>query len=74
MRPGDAVVGDDDGAVVVPAAAADKVIQIAHQREEVGAVIKAQLEIEQRSPGRYYPGNENTWQLFAEKTGQQPYR
>ena len=74
VRPGDAIVGDDDGVVVVPAAAAEEVIQIAHQREEVEAVIKAQLEIEQCSPGKYYPFNENTWKLFEEKTGKKPYR
>ena len=74
VRPGDAIVGDDDGVVVVPASAAQEVINIAHQREEVEAVIKAQLEIEQCSPGKYYPFNENTWKLFEEKTGKQPYR
>ncbi len=69
VRPGDAVVGDDDGAVVVPRAIVDEVIQIAHEREEVEGVIKAQLEIEKCSPGKYYPFNERTWQLFEEKTG-----
>ena len=69
VRPGDAIVGDDDGVVVVPAGAAQEVINIAHQREEVEAVIKAQLEIEQCSPGKYYPFNDNTWKLFEEKTG-----
>ena len=69
VRPGDAIVGDDDGAVVVPAAAVDEVIRIAHEREEVEAVIKAQLEVEQCSPGKYYPFNERTWQLYEEKTG-----
>ncbi len=74
VRPGDAIVGDDDGVVVVPASAAQEVINIAHQREEVEGVIKAQLEIEQCSPGKYYPFNDNTWKLFEEKTGKQPYR
>ena len=74
VRPGDAIVGDDDGVVVVPASAAAEVIRIAHQREEVEAVIKAQLAVEQCSPGKYYPFNENTWRLFEEKTGKQPYR
>ncbi len=69
VRPGDAVVGDDDGAVVVPRAAVDQVIAIAHEREEVEAVIKAQLEVERCSPGKYYPFNDLTWQLFEEKTG-----
>ena len=69
VRPGDAVVGDDDGAVVVPKAAVDEVIHIAHEREEVEEVIKAQLEIERCSPGKYYPFNDRTWKLFEEKTG-----
>ena len=66
---GDAVVGDDDGVVVVPSSVVDEVIRIAHEREEVEEVIKAQLEIEQCSPGKYYPFNDLTWQLFEEKTG-----
>ena len=69
VRPGDAVVGDDDGAVVVPRAAVDQVIAIAHEREEVEEVIKAQLEVERCSPGKYYPFNDLTWKLFEEKTG-----
>ena len=69
VRPGDALVGDDDGVVVVPQGIVDEVIEIAHQREEVEAIVKAQLEIEQCSPGKYYPFNDNTWKLFEEKTG-----
>ena len=69
VRPGDAIVGDDDGAVVVPYAVVDQVISIAHEREEVEEVIKAQLEVERCSPGKYYPFNELTWKLFEEKTG-----
>ena len=69
VRPGDAVVGDDDGVVVVPQSIVDEVIETAHQREEVEEVVKAQLEIERCSPGKYYPFNENTWKLYEEKTG-----
>jgi len=54
---------------VVPAAAVDEVIRIAHERGEVEEVIKTQLEIEQCSPGKYYPFNDLTWKLFEEKTG-----
>ena len=69
VRPGDAVVGDDDGAVVVPRILVDEVIQIAQEREEVEGVIKAQLVEEECSPGKYYPFNDQTWKLFEEKTG-----
>ena len=73
VRPGDALVGDDDGVVVVPNGIVDEVIEIAHQREEVEEVVKAQLEIEQCSPGKYYPFNDNTWKLFEEKTGKKRF-
>ncbi|MQF65206.1 hypothetical protein FIM04_03700 [SAR202 cluster bacterium AC-409-J13_OGT_754m] len=63
VRPGDAIVGDDDGVVVVPQSVVHEVIRIAHEREEVEEIIKAQLEIEQCSPGKYYPFNEETWKL-----------
>ena len=69
VQPGGMVRCDDDGVVVVPRAIVDEVIEIAHQREEVEEVIKAQLEVEQCSPGKYYPFNDLTWQLFQEKTG-----
>ena len=69
VRPGDAVVGDDDGVVVVPRSMVGEVIRIAHEREEVEEVIKAQLDVERCSPGKYYPFNERTWKLFEEKTG-----
>lgn len=55
VRPGDAIVGDQDGVVVVPAAVADKVYEIAHGREVVEKVIKAELIANPGPPGKYYP-------------------
>jgi regulator of RNase E activity RraA len=74
VRPGDAIVGDDDGVVVVPATEVNEVIEIAHQREAVEEVVKAQLAIEQCSPGKYYPFNDKTWKLYEEKTGNKPLK
>ena len=54
---------------MVPRILVDEVIQIAHEREEVEEVIKAQLIEEECSPGKYYPFNDQTWKLFEEKTG-----
>jgi len=55
VRPGDAIVGDQDGVVVVPAAVAQQVYDIAHSREVIEGVIKEQLEKEKCPPGKYYP-------------------
>ena len=66
VRPGDAVVGDDDGVVVVPASMVDEVIRIAAEREKVEHVIKAELTKNPQSPGNYYPFNDATWKLYEE--------
>jgi regulator of RNase E activity RraA len=64
VRPGDAVVGDDDGVVVVPRGMVDEVIRIAMEREEVEEVIREELQRNPGSPGRYYPFNDATWKLY----------
>ena len=55
VRPGDAIVADQDGAICVPAAAAQTVYDIAHGREQVEEIIKAELIANPGPPGRYYP-------------------
>ena len=55
VRPGDAVVGDQDGVVVIPAAIAEEVYEIAHNRELVEEAVKDQLLEEKCPPGKYYP-------------------
>ena len=66
VRPGDAVVGDEDGVVVVPASMVETVIKVAAEREKVELVVKAELEKNPQSPGRYYPFNDETWALYEE--------
>jgi hypothetical protein len=55
VRPGDAIVGDQDGVVVVPAKAAEKVYNIAHGREVIEGIIKEELINNPGPPGKFYP-------------------
>jgi regulator of RNase E activity RraA len=55
VRPGDAIVGNQDGVVVVPAMVAQKVYNIAHGREVIEHIIKAELTKNPGPPGKYYP-------------------
>ena len=55
VRPGDAIVADQDGAVVVPFKEVEKVIKIAEEREEVEMIIKEELRQNPGPPGKYYP-------------------
>ena len=66
VRPGDAIVGDEDGVVVVPSIMCERVLEIAAEREKIERVIKLELRKNPGSPGKYYPFNENTKKLFEE--------
>jgi len=55
IRPGDAIVADDDGAVCVPASHAEEVYKLAHGREEIEVIIKEELVKNPGPPGKYYP-------------------
>ena len=55
VRPGDCIVGDQDGVVVVPAAKAEMVYSIAHGREVIEEIVKEELTKNPGPPGRFYP-------------------
>ena len=54
VRPGDVVVGDDDGIVVVAKSIASKVIDWAEDHENAEERIKSLIETENVAPGKYY--------------------
>ncbi|KAI2506244.1 hypothetical protein MHU86_8179 [Fragilaria crotonensis] len=55
IRPGDAIIGDQDGVVVVPAKVAEKVYNIAHGRETIEVIVKEELTKNPGPPGKFYP-------------------
>jgi len=55
VRPGDVLVGDDDGVIVVPSWMAAEVADHAIEHEEVENYIKTKIEAENVPPGTYYP-------------------
>ena len=55
VRPGDVMVGDDDGVIVVPSWMAARVLEHATEHEEVENYIKEKIVAEGVAPGKYYP-------------------
>ena len=72
VLPGDVIVGDDSGAVVVPAQVAEEVVEKAEEYEEVELFIKERVRKERCAPGRYYVPNEETWRLYREHKKDNP--
>lgn len=66
VRPGDVLVGDDAGVVVIPRHLVDQVLQGAGERLELEQYIKNQLRQSPQSPGRFYPINEQVRREFEQ--------
>jgi regulator of RNase E activity RraA len=65
VRPGDVLVGDAAGVVVVPRPMVDQVLEFCAERAELEAYIKDQLKKHPQSPGRFYPINDDIKREFA---------
>ena len=73
VRPGDYILGDDDGVVVFPKILGNEIIAITEEREEIEIMVKNELTKNPESPGKYYPFNDDTYKLYEElKKNQKP--
>ncbi len=63
VRPGDVIVGDNDGVLVVPSWMAEAVLEWAVEHEDAENYIKQKVRAEGVAPGKYYPPTDD---LIAE--------
>jgi 5-oxopent-3-ene-1,2,5-tricarboxylate decarboxylase / 2-hydroxyhepta-2,4-diene-1,7-dioate isomerase len=73
VRPGDVLVGDGDGVLVVPSWMAAAVLEWAVEHEGTENYIKEKIRAEGVSPGRYYPPTEamrDEWLAVKEQRGE----
>jgi regulator of RNase E activity RraA len=69
VRPGDLIVGDDDGIVVVPAGVVVESIDWVEEHEEVEEWVKGLIQEENVSPGKYYPPTDATVERYRQSRG-----
>lgn len=66
VRPGDVLVGDGDGVVVVPSWFAEECVEIVEEHEGVEAYIKEKIQAEGCAPGKYYPPSPEMWEEYRQ--------
>ena len=62
VRPGDVLVGDADGVVVVPSWFAEECVELTEVHEEAEEMIKKRILSEGVVPGKYYPPGPETYE------------
>lgn len=67
--PGDVIVADDDGAVLIPQALLDEMVQAGPEQERLEAWIMEQVHQGQTLPGLYPPNEVNAARYAATKAG-----
>jgi regulator of RNase E activity RraA len=65
--PGDVIVTDDDGAVLIPAALLDEIVQLAPEQERLETWIMGKVEQGEPLPGLYPPNETNLARYRAGK-------
>ena len=71
VRPGDVLVGDDDGVVVVPSWYAEECIDWVEEHEGAEALIKRKIVTEGVRPGKYYPPSPETKAEYRRSIGKE---
>jgi len=71
VRPGDVLVGDGDGVVVVPSWFAAECVDIVEEHEAVEAYIKQKIQAENVRPGRYYPPTPDMFEEYRQQRAAQ---
>ena len=69
VRPGDVIVGDNDGVVVVPSWWAEECVDWVEEHEGAEAYIKAKILKENVRPGKYYPPTAETKAEYRRSIG-----
>ena len=72
VRPGDIIVGDNDGVVVVPSWFAEECIEWVEDHEGAEAYIKEKILKEKVRPGKYYPPSIDTINEYRKSIGKGP--
>ena len=69
--PGDVILGDDDGVVVLPSQHAAQAVDEAIRHDEMEQAILEHTQREKTSPKRFYPFNEETERLYRQSKEKQ---
>ncbi|HMN31321.1 MAG TPA: hypothetical protein PKE45_24430 [Caldilineaceae bacterium] len=70
VRPGDVLVGDGDGVVVVPSWFAAECVAVVEEHEAIEGYVKQKILAEGVAPGKYYPPTPAMWEEYrAQKKG-----
>jgi len=67
VRPGDYIVADDDGVVVIPRGVASEIALKAIEYDDLEEWIRARLDKEQLTPGLYYPPDDAVIAMYRKE-------